>query len=81
VSEEPKTLKVAICIPSYGDPKFKFVHSFTNMLIYSLSHATINDREGRPRLLEIDTFMVSCSIGRRITCSASMRTMSFRTTR
>jgi hypothetical protein len=62
VSEEPKTLKVAICIPSYGDPKFKFVHSFTNMLIYSLSHATINDREGRPRLLEIDTFMVSCSM-------------------
>jgi hypothetical protein len=61
VSEETKTLKVAICIPSYGDPKFKFVHSLVNMLIYSLSHATIQ-RDGKPLLLEVDTFMVSCSM-------------------
>ena len=29
-----KTLKVAICIPCYGDPKAKFMQSLLNMVNY-----------------------------------------------
>lgn len=56
-----RTLKVAICIPSYGDPKFKFTNSLSNMLIYSLSHANLQI-DGEPVLLELNPFMVSCSM-------------------
>jgi hypothetical protein len=56
-----KTLKVAICIPSYADPKLKFVHSLVNMIVYSLSHADLQVK-GEPCQLELDTFIVSCSM-------------------
>lgn len=56
-----KTLKVAICIPVYGKPHSQFMHSLVNMVIYSLSHATI-ERDGERLLLELDTFIVSCSM-------------------
>ena len=58
---KPKTVKVAICIPVYGDPKCKFMHSLMNLLIYSLSHATLTV-DGEERLLELNTFTVNCSM-------------------
>lgn len=56
-----KTIKVAICVPCYGDPKFKFMHSLLNMTIYSLSHANLMV-DGEWVQLELDTYMVSCSM-------------------
>lgn len=58
---EKKTVKVAICIPVYGDPKCKFMHSLMNLIIYSLSHATLTV-DGEERALELNTFTVNCSM-------------------
>lgn len=56
-----RTLKVAICVPVYGEPKTRFMHSLINLIIYSLSHATlrIDDEDVQ---LELDTFIVQCSM-------------------
>lgn len=59
--DEKKTVRVAICIPVYGDPKCKFMHSLMNMLIFSLSHATLTVN-GKKKLLELNTFTVNCSM-------------------
>lgn len=56
-----KTLKVAICVPIYGHAPGLFTHSFANMLVYSLSHATLTVN-GEPRLLEIEPLFVTCSM-------------------
>lgn len=54
-------MKIAITIPVYGDTKAKFTQSLANMLVYTLQ-ARIEDAEGKPIALEIETFMVSCSM-------------------
>jgi hypothetical protein len=54
-------LKIAICIPVYGDTKAKFTQSLANMLVFTLQ-ARIEDAAGKPIPLEIETFMVSCSM-------------------
>lgn len=58
---ERAPVKIAICIPVYGDTKAKFTQSLANMLVHSLG-ATIEDASGAPVSLEIETFMVSCSM-------------------
>jgi hypothetical protein len=56
----PKSVKVAICIPAYGDTKAKFTHSLANLIAYSLGARL--ERDGGPVALEITTFIVSCSM-------------------
>ena len=56
-----RTLKVAICIPVYGMTHAKFTQSLANLLVCSLG-ARIEDAAGEPVKLEIETFMVSCSM-------------------
>lgn len=59
--KDQKTLKVAICVPIYGHAPGLFTHSLANMLVYSLSHATLT-YEGEPRALEINPYFVTCSM-------------------
>lgn len=54
-------MKIAICIPVYGDTKAKFTQSLANMLIHT-KDATIVDGAGNPLPVEIEVFMVSCSM-------------------
>src|SRR5688572_3082465 len=56
-----RTLKVAVCIPVYGMTHAKFTQSLANLLVHSLG-ARIEDAAGEPVKLEIETFMVSCSM-------------------
>lgn len=56
-----RRLKVAICIPVYGMTHAKFTQSLANMLVFSLG-ARIEDAHGQAVALEIETFMVSCSM-------------------
>ena len=56
-----RTLKVAICIPVYGMCHAKFTQSLANMIIHSLG-ADLRDPDGTPVELELETFMVSCSM-------------------
>ena len=56
-----RTLKVAICIPVYGMTHAKFTQSLANLIIRSLG-ARIEDAAGEPLKLELETFMVSCSM-------------------
>lgn len=53
-------MKVAICIPCYGDTKSKFTHSLSQMIIYSLG-ADLR-RDGEKVDLDLDVFMVSSSM-------------------
>lgn len=53
-------MKIAICIPCYGDTKAKFTQSLANMLVHTMG-AQIEDENG-PVKIEIETFMVSCSM-------------------
>src|SRR5688572_24818178 len=68
-----RTLKVAICIPVYGMTHAKFTQSLANMIVHSLeasfdgrlrlcSAAAQDEREPEPVKLELETFMVSCSM-------------------
>lgn len=54
-------MKIAVCIPCYGDTKAKFTQSLANMLVHTLS-ARIEDDKGEPVPVEIETFMVSSSM-------------------
>lgn len=58
---EGPPVRIAICIPCYGDTKAKFTQSLANMLLHTLG-AEIVDGEGNPLPLEIEVFMVSCSM-------------------
>lgn len=58
---ERPPVKIAICIPVYGDTKGKFTQSLVNAVIFALG-ATIEDAQGKPIDLEIEVFMVSCSM-------------------
>ena len=55
-----QTLKVAICIPVYGMTHAKFTQSLANMIVHSLEAAIV--RDARNVKLELETFMVSCSM-------------------
>jgi len=54
------TLKVAICIPVYGMTHAKFTQSLANMIVHSLEAVIV--RDARNVKLELETFMVSCSM-------------------
>lgn len=54
-------MKIAICIPVYGDPKGKFTQSLCDMLIHFMG-ANITDAEGAPIERDVRVFMVSCSM-------------------
>ena len=56
-----RKLKVAICIPVYGMCHAKFTQSLANMIVHSLG-AGLRDADGEPAKLELETFMVSCSM-------------------
>ena len=56
-----KTLKVAICIPCYGDPKAKFMQSLLNMVNY-FHVSQLQDADGTPYVKEVETFIVSGSM-------------------
>jgi len=55
-----RTIKVAICIPVYGMTHAKFTQSLANMIVHSLE-ANLT-RDGAFVKLELETFMVSCSM-------------------
>ena len=55
-----QTLRIAICIPVYGMTHAKFTQSLASMIVYSLEAAIV--RDGRNVKLELETFMVSCSM-------------------
>jgi len=54
-------IKVAICIPCYGDPKGKFLQSLLNMTDY-FYRARLEAPDGTPYEKEIQTFIVSSSM-------------------
>lgn len=54
-------IRLAICIPTYGDTKAKFTLSLANALIH-LGECRITDPEGVPVEIETEVFMVSCSM-------------------
>lgn len=54
-------MKIAICIPCYGDTKAKFTQSLANMIVHTLG-AQIEDEKGKPIPVELETFMVSSSM-------------------
>ena len=55
-----RVLKVALCIPCYGDTKAKFTQSILNMVIHTLQ-ATI-ELDGEPVKIEIEPFFVASSL-------------------
>lgn len=54
-------IRLAICIPVYGDTKAKFTLSLANSLIHFLD-CKLADSEGNPIDREVEVFMVSCSM-------------------
>ena len=56
-----RTLKVALCIPVYGMCHARFTQSLANMIVHSLA-AELSDPAGEAVKLELETFMVSCSM-------------------
>lgn len=54
-------MRLAICIPCYGDTKSKFTQSLATMLVHTLS-VRLQDAEGADIPIEIETFMVSSSM-------------------
>ena len=58
---DTRTLKIAICIPAYGDTKAKFTQCLANLLIH-IHSVTLTDAEGRRIKPEIEVFMVACSM-------------------
>ena len=54
-------MKLAICIPCYGDTKGKFTQSLASMLVHTM-RAKLLDDKGEPIELQIETFMVSSSM-------------------
>lgn len=54
-------MKLAICIPSYGDTKAKFTQSLATMLVHT-AQADLRDENDERIKLEIETFIVSSSM-------------------
>jgi hypothetical protein len=55
-----RTIRVAICIPVYGMTHARFTQSLANMIVHSLEANLA--RDGAFAKLELETFMVSCSM-------------------
>lgn len=55
-----KSVKVALCVPCYGDPKAKFMQSLCEMMAFSSSAKL--EIDGQPAKLEFQLFIVSCSL-------------------
>lgn len=56
-----RVLRLAICIPCYGDTKSKFTQSLASMLVHT-AQADLRDADGNKIDLHIETFMVSSSM-------------------
>jgi hypothetical protein len=54
-------VKLAICIPCYGDTKAKFTQSLAELIAHTAS-ARFSGPDGEPVRVQIETFMVSSSI-------------------
>ena len=54
-------MRVAICIPCYGDPKGKFMQSLVSMITHTLT-VKLQDAEGQPIPIQLETFIVSGSM-------------------
>lgn len=54
-------IKLAICIPVYGDTKSKFTLSLAQALLH-FANCNLVDADGNPIPREVDIFMVSCSM-------------------
>ena len=54
-------MKLAICIPAYGDTKAKFTQSLASMLVHT-AQADLRDAEGEKIDIQIETFMVASSM-------------------
>lgn len=54
-------MKVAICIPCYGDPKAKFMQSLAAMITHTLS-AKLKDGDGNDIPIVLETFIVGGSM-------------------
>lgn len=54
-------MKVALCIPCYGDPKAKFMQSILSMVTHTLQ-ADLRDGEGERINLQMETFIVTSSM-------------------
>lgn len=54
-------IKLAICIPCYGDTKAKFTLCLASALVFA-KDCKIVGPDGEPVEIEIETFMVSCSM-------------------
>lgn len=54
-------MKIALCIPCYGDPKGKFMQSVLDMVVFT-KDARLNGPDGEPLDVDIATFIVSSSI-------------------
>lgn len=54
-------IRLAICIPTYGDTKAKFTLSLSQALVHFMGCKLI-DSDGEPLEREIELFMVSCSM-------------------
>lgn len=54
-------MRLAICIPCYGDTKAKFTQSLASMLVHT-AQADLRDEQGDKIELQIETFMVSSSM-------------------
>jgi hypothetical protein len=54
-------MKLALCIPCYGDTKSKFTQSLATMIAHTLS-VDLRDAEGEKITVQIETFMVSSSM-------------------
>lgn len=54
-------MKIAICIPAYGDTKAKFTQSLANLLIH-IHSVTLTDKDDNRVKPELEVFMVACSM-------------------
>lgn len=54
-------IRLAICVPVYGDTKAKFTLSLANALVHFLE-CKISDSDGNRLDREVEVFMVSCSM-------------------
>jgi hypothetical protein len=54
-------MKIAICIPVYGMTHARFTQSLANLIVHTLG-ADVRGADGAPVKIELETFMVSCSM-------------------
>lgn len=54
-------MKIALCIPAYGDTKARFTQSLANLLIH-IHSVTLTDANGKVFKPVIEVFMVACSM-------------------